>query len=112
MEDINYEQLVLKQISNLSLEHFLILYWGTLARDLKKDYNVTNAFDDLKFHSLTRTKQNAVAYIESLALLSFIELNFKSNKKNITITTTGLDVLRQLVEKEKFKIKESNYLKR
>ena len=112
MAGIDYEKLISKQISNLNLEHFLILYWGALAKDLEENYNVTNAFDDLKFHSLTRTKQNAVAYIESLAMLSFIQLHFKSNKKNIIITENGLEVLGQLVERERFKIKKSNYLKR
>ena len=104
------KNLIEEQISRLGEHHFLILFWAMRAKDLKKAYNVTNVFDDLKSLSLTRTKQNAVSYIESLRVLSHIDLELKSNKKNIVITDFGLMVLQTLVEKEKFEMKNSTYL--
>lgn len=105
------ESILINQVKRLEEPHFLILLWCSRANYLKKDYNITNVFDDLKRHNLTRTKQNAVSYIEGLHLLSYIDILSKSNKKNLLVTNLGLEVLSSLVKEDKFSIeKKSIYL--
>lgn len=104
------DDLFKKQVKRLQEHHFLILYWAALAEDKGLKYNITNAFDDLKFQGLTRTKQTAVAYIEALDILNFIQLRDESNRKNIYITEYGAEALTNLVSHTNFKTRKSGYL--
>jgi len=104
------ESLFLEQVSRLEPHHFLILYWAALSEAKEVRYNITNAFDDMKFQKLTRTKQTAVANIEALALLGFVDLKDESNRKNIYITRFGAEALRILSENKRFKTKKSLFL--
>ncbi len=104
------EKLFEQQVKRLQEHHFLILYWAALAEDKGLRYNITNAFDDLKFQGVTRTKQTAVAYIEALDVLNFIELKDESNRKNIYITEYGAEALAMLVSHKNFKTRKSGYL--
>ena len=99
-----------KQILNLKEVHFHVLYWAALAEGKGKDYNITNIFDDLKFIGITRTKQSAVSFVESLAALCFIGINSNSNRKNIYITKHGAKALESLIAKGSFQIKKSMFL--
>ena len=99
-----------KQISNLKEAHFHILYWAALAEGRGKEYNITNVFDDLKFIGATRTKQNAVSFVESLAALCFIGINQESNRKNIYISKHGAKALEFLIAKGSYQIKKSLFL--
>ncbi len=104
------KELFEQQVKGLQEHHFLILYWSALAEDKKVKYNITNAFDDLKFHNITRTKQSAVAYIEALDILQFIVLKDESNRKNIYITDYGAEALTMLVSYDKFQTRKSIHL--
>jgi hypothetical protein len=104
------ELLFQEQVSRLGLHHFLILYWAALSEAKGVRYNITNAFDDMKFQKLTRTKQTAVANIEALALLGFVDLKDESNRKNIYITKFGAEALQVLGENKRFKTKKSLFL--
>ena len=104
------DSFIQEQVGRLDQIHFLIMYWAARARDLKKDYNVTNVFDDLKAQHLTRTKQSAVSFIESLYHLAYIDLLMKANKKTLYLREEGLAVLELLVRQKKFNFKQSQYL--
>ena len=99
-----------KQILNLKEVHFHVLYWTALAEGKGKGYNITNIFDDLKFIGLTRTKQSAVSFVESLATLCFIGINAESNRKNVYITKHGAKALEFLIAKSSYQIKKSMFL--
>ena len=98
------------QVDKLTRAHFLILYWTTVAEDKSFKYNITNVFDDLKSQKITRTKQSAVAYIETLDILCLIELRDESNRKNLYLTKFGAKALEKLIVSEKFEAVKSNYL--
>jgi hypothetical protein len=98
------------QVSHLKEAHFLVLYWAATAEDRGLAYNITNCFDDLKFLRITRTKQTAVAIVESLEALRFIELRDEGNRKNIYINSYGAKALEMLVRREAFKPKPSAFL--
>ena len=103
------EQLYELQLSRLGEEHFLALYWATVSEYKSLAYNITNYFDDLKHLGLTRTKQTAMAAIEAMRLMGFIDLRDSRNRKNIFITRFGANALQRLV-KRNFKSKPSEYL--
>jgi len=103
-------ELLDKQISNLKEVHFHILYWTALAEGKGRVYNITNIFDDLKFIGATRTKQNAVSFVESLVSLYFIGINGEGNRKNVYITKYGAKALEFLIAKERYQIKKSMFL--
>lgn len=104
------DELFEKQINSLKEAHFHILYWTAMGEEMNHKYNITNVFDDLKFIGATRTKQNAVALVESLSVLCFIAINGESNRKNIYITKYGAKVLEFLMVKRDYKIKKSMFL--
>lgn len=99
-----------EQVEHLSEAHFLILYWAAQSEGSGIRYNITNCFDDLKAHSITRTKQTAVASVEALASLRFIELREEGNRKNIYITTYGAKALETLVLARSYTPKPSSFL--
>ena len=99
-----------EQTDKLEKPHFLILYWSTLAEDKESKYNITNVFDDLKYGKITRTKQSAVAYVETLSTMCFIELRDESNRKNLYLTNYGAKALEKLIVSKKFELIDSNYL--
>ncbi len=99
-----------KQISRLQSAHFLVLYWTTVAEDKKVRYNITNVFDDLKVLKVTRTKQSAVAYVETLKALCLVEIREESNRKNLYLTNYGAQALEKLIISKKFKPEKSSYL--
>ena len=102
------EELYRKQIEGLEHQHFLILYWSMVAEDKRSAYNITNVFDDLKISGVTRTKQSAVSYVETLKYLQFIDLREEKNRKSLYLTEHGAKALMRLGEK--FDILKSNYL--
>ena len=104
------KDLFIKQVAQLRDCHFLILYWVAMAEAKKVKYNITYVYDDLKYLGVTRTKQNVVTYIESLATLCFINLNDESNRKNLYITEYGAKALELLVKQRAFSAKPSNFL--
>lgn len=110
MSSLSPSELIEHQLSRLSEEHFLVLYWATLSEVQKVKYNITNCFDDLKRSGLTRTKQTAVAAIEAMRLLCLIDIRDERNRKNIYITKFGAQALKQLVESGHYKTKNSAYL--
>lgn len=99
-----------EQVLHLSEAHFLVLYWVARAEDRKTRYNITNCFDDLKFLNITRTKQNAVAVIDSLAALRFIDIRDEGNRRNLYITEHGAKALEMLVLQQAFTAKQSAFL--
>lgn len=99
-----------KQVEKLQQHHFLILYWAAEAEVLGAKYNITNVFDDLKDTKITRTKQSAVAYVEALDMICFIDLREERNRKNIYITEWGAEALRILVSDKNFKTRKSRFL--
>lgn len=99
-----------KQVALLKDYHFLILYWIAKAESLHLRYNITNVYDDLKHLKITRTKQNAVAYIESLTTLCFISMVEEHNRKNLYITNYGAKALELLYSQNIYSIKPSNFL--
>ena len=105
MSDIFHEQ-----VDHLEERHFLVLYWVVQAEDRGRRYNITNCFDDLKYRGLTRTKQNAVATVEALHSLRFIDVREEGNRKNIYITQYGAKALQALVLKRSYQPKLSAFL--
>ncbi|MFW5996511.1 MAG: hypothetical protein ACOCZS_02290 [Verrucomicrobiota bacterium] len=101
------EQLFKEQVESLEEPHFLVLYWGATAEDRKRRYNITNCFDDLKFHGITRTKQTATSILDALEKLRFIDIRDEGNRKNIYITSYGARALESLVLKQTFTPKKS-----
>ena len=99
-----------RQLGKLRENHFLILYWAAKAEEKGVKYNITNVFDDLKFSGSTRTKQSAVAVIEALSVLCFLDISGDGNRKHIYITTFGAKALEVLLSTSKFKIKKSIFL--
>ena len=83
-----------KQVASLENAHFQVLYWTTVAEDKEIRYNITNVFDDLKNLKITRTKQSAVAYIDTLKALS--RVNFEGvvtdNANNILTDFNSLQI--------------------
>ena len=102
--------LFLEQVTHLGEHHFLVLYWSTQAEGKGVRYNLTNCFDDLKYSGITRTKQNAVATVDALAALRFIEIRDEGNRKNIYITPYGAKALETLVLQRTFGPKKSAFL--
>ena len=104
------KQLFDEQVAHLGEAHFLVLYWAARSEGAGVRYNITNCFDDLKHHHLTRTKQTAVAVIEALAALRFVDLREEGNRKNLYITTYGAKALEALVLGGRFAPKKSAFL--
>jgi len=75
-----------------------------------RSYNITNCFDDLKHAGITRTKQTAVAHVEALRTLCFLELRGEGNRKNIYVTNYGAKALEKLILAHTFGVKPSSYL--
>ncbi|MFA4945373.1 MAG: hypothetical protein WC789_11815 [Lentisphaeria bacterium] len=98
------------QVERLAEPHFLVLFWAAQAEDRKVKFNITNCFDDLKFHRITRTKQNVVAILDSLAALCFVTLKDEGNRRNIYITPYGAKALEALVLHHKFQPRQSAFL--
>ena len=101
------DELFKEQVNNLEEPHFLILYWGATAEDRNTSYNITNCFDDLKFHRITRTKQTATAVLDALQKLRFIDIRDEGNRKNIYITPHGAKALESLVLQQTYTPKKS-----
>jgi len=99
-----------EQVNSLGESHFLVLSWAAQAEDRKVHYNITNCFDDLKYNAITRTKQNAVAVVDSLCLLRFVDIREEGNRKNLYITTYGAQALASLVLSRTFTPKRSAFL--
>jgi len=99
-----------EQVENLAASHFLVLYWAAQAEDRKTRYNITNLFDDLKAAAITRTKQSAVAVIESLAALRFVTVKGEGNRRNLYITPYGARALERLVLLNRFQSRKSVFL--
>jgi hypothetical protein len=98
------------QVDRLKESHFLILYWCAQAEDVGTVYNQTNAFDDLKAAGITRTKQNAIAVVEALSALCFLEVRAEGNRKNLYITEHGARALEALVRSRGFTPRTSIFL--
>ncbi len=102
--------LMTKQIGQLKECHFHILCWVAQAENKKIKYNITNVFDDLKHWQITRTKQSAMTYIESLSLLCFIAILLEQNRRNLYITKEGAKALEILIKQRSFTTKSSLFL--
>ena len=98
------------QVDGLLECHFLVLLWAAQAEDRKARYNITNCFDDLKHHRITRTKQSAVSIVEDLAALCFVSLRDEGNRRNLYISPYGAKALEQLVLQQKFTPRSSAFL--
>ena len=98
------------QVDGLLECHFLVLLWAAQAEDAKARYNITNCFDDLKHHRITRTKQSAVSIVEDLAALCFVSLKDEGNRRNIYISPYGAKALEQMAVQEKFAPRASAFL--
>jgi len=94
----------------LKESHFLALYWCAQAEDKHCKYNITNCFDDLKAIGITRTKQNAMAVVEALDALRFIDVRDEGNRKNLYITSHGARALETLVLERAFALRKSSFL--
>ncbi len=81
-----------------------------MAESKNVRYNITNAFDDLKSHNITRTKQNAVAYVESLSTLCLVNLIEERNRKNLYLTNYGGKAMEIMVKKKSYTVKPSFFL--
>lgn len=103
-------ELFTEQLQKIEQHHFLILFWVAEAESLGIKYNITNLFDDLKDADVTRTKQSVTAYVESLEMLCFIELKDEKNRKNIYITTYGVEALEKILEIKDYKTKKSRFI--
>ena len=110
MSSFPTSEIIEQQLSRLSEEHFLVLYWATLSEVQKVKYNITNCFDDLKHSGITRTKQTAVAAVEAMRLLCLIDIRDERNRKNIYITKFGAQALKQLVESGNYTTRNSAFL--
>jgi len=100
-----------QQVSQLTQAQYLVLLWATQGEGLGVKYNLTNCFDDLKHAGITRTKQTAVAVVESVRSLCFIEIKDERNRKNIYITKWGAQALAALVGAGHFQNLESLFLR-
>lgn len=99
-----------QQVANLQAAHFLVLYWVAAAEDKRLRYNITNCFDDLKFRGITRTKQTAVAVVDALRALRFVDVRDEGNRKNMYITSYGAKALELLVLRQAFAPQTSLFL--
>ena len=99
-----------EQVENLGEPYFLVLYWAARAEEYTTKYNITNCFDDLKAAQVTRTKQNAVAIVETLSALRFIDLRGEGNRRHLYITQHGAKALEQKIIKQQFTPKPSAFL--
>lgn len=106
----NPGELFSEQVDHLGEAHFLILLWATLSEGRELKYNITNCFDDFKSLGITRTKQTAVAVVEGLKLLRFVDIRDERNCKNIYITRHGAQALAQLLAFNRFEKKTSKYI--
>ena len=104
------KNLFVEQVRGLEERHFLVLYWVAQAEDRKVHYNITNCFDDLKSLGITRTKQNAVATVDALSTLRFIEVRDEGNRKNLYISPYGAKALETLVLQRAYQPKKSVFL--
>lgn len=109
-QEISLSQLFDAQVNALKEEHFLLLYWATIAEGNQQRYNMTNCFDDLKSAGLTRTKQTAMAMATALEVLRFIDIRDEGNRKNIYITNYGAVALKTMVVKGIYKARNSTFL--
>ena len=100
-----------QQVSQLTQAQYLVLLWATQGEGLGVKYNLTNCFDDLKHAGITRTKQTAVAVVEAVRSLCFIEIKDERNRKNIYITKWGAQALAALVSAGHFQNLESQFLR-
>ena len=103
-------ELFRQQVSRLDYAHALVLYWCAQSEDKNIKYNITNCFDDLKSCGVTRTKQTAVAVIETLYALSFVDIRDERNRKNLYISSWGAKELQQMVLNETYVMRKSTYL--
>lgn len=99
-----------EQVAHLTLMHFLILYWTAQSEGRDVPYNITNCFDDLKHAGITRTKQTAVAALEALTALRFLDLRETGNRKHLTITTHGAKALEALILQQSYRPRSSAFL--
>ena len=106
----NPAELFEQQLSRLGEEHFLVLLWAATGEYKQVKYNITNLFDDLKHGGITRTKQTAVAIVESLRILCLIDVRDERNRKNIYITEFGAKALEKLIKTGLFVKKSSAFL--
>lgn len=106
----NSVDLFMAQLERLTEAHFLVLYWAACSADKSVKYNITNCFDDLKSSGITRTKQTAVAVVESMHLLCLIDIKDERNRKNIYLTNFGGQALAKLASSGRFQSKKSQYL--
>jgi len=104
------DSLFQEQIDHLLERHFLVLYWVAHAEDRRIRYNLTNCFDDLKLAGITRTKQTALATVDALTALRFIEMREEGNRKNLYITQHGAEALKLLVLRGAFSPRKSALL--
>ncbi len=107
---VDLAALFLAQVSGLLESHFLVLLWAAQAEDRRAKFNITNCFDDLKFHRITRTKQSAVSIVEDLSALCFVMPRDEGNRRNLYITPYGAKALEQLVLQQKFTPRTSAFL--
>ena len=98
------------QVGGIQECHFLVLLWAAQAEDRKLRYNITNCFDDLKHHRITRTKQSAVSIVEDLAALCFVSLRDEGNRRHLYISPYGAKALELLVLQQKFTPRPSAFL--
>ena len=99
-----------EQVARLDHSHFLLLSWAAQAEDKGVKYNITNGFDDLKRAGITRTKQNAVAAVEALRILCFLDLRDEGNRKNVYITSYGAKALEAYILQHRYVPKPSAFL--
>ena len=104
------DELFKNQLDKVKRHHFLILYWAAEAEVNGRKYNITNIFDDLKYIGITRTKQNAMAYVEVLDALCFIDVKEERNRKNVYLSEYGEKALEELVKNKSFELEKSNFL--
>lgn len=104
------DDLLQDQLNRLGEGHFLILCWCSLSEDRSIKYNITNCFDDLKRAGVTRTKQTAVSFVETLWALCFVDIRDERNRKNIYITSHGVKALEHLIKNNRYPLKPSSYL--
>jgi hypothetical protein len=104
------DDLLQDQLNRLGEGHYLILCWCTFCEDNSVKYNITNCFDDLKRAGITRTKQTAMSFVDTLWALCFVDVRDERNRKNIYITPHGAKALEHLVKSKRFNLKPSSYL--
>ena len=108
--DSSGKDLFIEQVEHLHESHFLVLFWAAQAEDRRLKYNITNAFDDLKAAGITRTKQNAVAILDALAALRFLQLRGEANRRHIYLSPHGGKALEYMAVKNKFTPRKSAFL--